>query len=304
MEAGRNNRSTQAARVASAVTKALKKDPQGTRLRNVFDEIALEKSAAVFKTRRTGEALLQWLQSHGEIYLDASNTSADGVYWLDKRERMPVLRSSRDVRFASLLARKCGRTLEDKGFQSAKDYLITSILDPESKVARQAEIVQNWTSRHTGKETVCYISNGRSLVKITANGASLTAMGTDGVLIPEDSALPEWEFGEADEPGTSPDELPFIADSGLDEDGKIVFALYITILCLIGSAQVPPLALEGPPASGKTTALVAVGRLLFGDNFRAIDPSGQDAERAIPRLLGLFKVLRRFKWVRVAGFEG
>ena len=65
----------------------------------------------------------------------------------------------------------------------------------------------------------------------------------------------------------------------------------MTLLPLSLPGTFPPLALEGPPQSGKTTALVEAGRLFFGDSFHATDPVGQDAERAIPRLLSVCAIL-------------
>lgn len=292
-----------AQRVAATVVQALhrkgvgfkaggvSKDPEGKQLRRIFDEIALEKGKAPLKNRRAGQALIKWLQMHGDIYVDRDNLKPDGLYWLDMRDKEARLRTLSDPESNSLLAGKCGRNFADKPFQAARDWVVTSGLDPESGTAQRAEMALSWTTRGNGQQTVCYISKGSSLVKCSADGARVVPMGTDGVLIPQQASLPEWNFIDSSDPGTSPDELPFIACSGLSKNEQMVFGFYLTILCLLRPGEIPPLALEGAPQSGKTTALVEAGRLFYGDAFQAIDPNGKDAEAAIPRMLSLFRLL-------------
>ena len=306
MSAADNNKGLMARRVAAAVAQALQKkgvgrqlgvdernmkDPRGNQLRRVFDELAMEKGKAPLKNRRAGLAVINWLRAHGVIYVDRDNLTPEGIHWLDTREKEARLRVVFNHEFNSLLAGKCGRNFADKPFQAARDWVVTSALDPESGTGQRAEMALNWTTRGNGKNTICYISKGCSLVKCSADGAFVVPMGTDGVLIPQEAALPDWELTDISDSGTSPDELSFIAGSGLSKNERIVFSLYLTILCLLRPGQIPPLALEGAPQSGKTTALVEAGRLFYGDAFRAIDPNGKDAEAAIPRMLSLFRLL-------------
>jgi hypothetical protein len=303
MSVDNNNKGVMARRVAALVAQTLRnkgvgckktsrgKDPGGKELHRVFDVLAFEKGKAPLKNRRAGEAVIGWLMAHGEIYVDRDNLTPEGLYWLDKRYTEAQLRTVCDHEFNSLLAGKCGRNVADKPFQAARDWLVTSALDPESKTAQRAEMALSWVTRGSGKQTVCYLSKGSSLVRCSADGARVVPMGTDNVLIPREACLPDWNLTDSSESWNSPDELPFIACSGLSRNEQIVFGLYLTILCLMRPGEVPPLALEGAPQSGKTTALVEAGRLFYGDVFRAIDPNGKDAEAAIPRMLSLFKFL-------------
>jgi len=266
-------------------------DPDGLRLKALFDKLPFLEEKEFSKTRKAGEALVGWLQQHGQIYLDQDNPEADGIYWLDKRNDGSRLRALSGSDCAALLASKCGRRMDDKFFVAAKDHLITRVLDPDSNTAARANIVYSWTTQGFGNAAKCYISNGSLLVRCSSAGVDLVPMGTDGVLIPEKYALPKWDLCDDKDAGKSPDELPFIAGSGLDRNGCVVLGLYLTLLPLSRPGEVPPLALEGAPQSGKTTALVEAGRLFFGDTFRATDPVGQDAERAIPRLLNISRLL-------------
>lgn len=300
MTAAVKGRSTSARTVAAGVSATLKKlnvsgrqrtDPDGLQLKALFDKIPLLEEKEFCKARKAGEALLGWLQQHGKIYLDKESPEPDGIYWLDKRHGESRLRALNGTGCCALLASKCGRRMDDKFFIAAKDHVVTRVLDPDSNTAVYATIVHSWTTHGFGNEAKCYISNGSSLVRCSSAGVNVVPMGTDGVLIPEQSALPEWEIGDGSEAGISPDELPFIAGSGLDRNGCVILGIYLTLLPLSRPGEVPPLALEGAPQSGKTTALVEAGRLFFGDAFRATDPVGQDAERAIPRLLHICRLL-------------
>jgi hypothetical protein len=266
-------------------------DSKGRHLAALFDQLAGSKQLAVFKKRTAGEALINWLLQHGKMYLDAAEISPAGVYWLDERHEAKKLCSATKIQFVSLLAGKCGRNQEDPLFKAARDYLFTRALDPESSIARRAKIVQFWTTQTVDGKTVCYLSRGCSLIKCLAEGVEEVPMGTDGVLMPEEFCLPEWQLHADPDACASPDELPFIAESGLGKDERIVFSIYLSILPLVYAGQLPPLSLEGPPASGKTTALVEAGRLFFGESFMPTDPMGKDAEQAIPRLLNQHKMV-------------
>lgn len=277
--------------VGSADPSACEADPTGSHLAALFDQLAGSKQLAVFKKRTAGEALIQWLLQHGKMYLDAAEISPASVYWLDERHETKKLRSAPKFEFVSLLAGKCGRNQEDPLFKAARDYLLTRALDPESSIAQRAKIVQFWTTQTVDENTVCYLSRGCSLIRCSAQGLEEVPMGTDGVLMPEEFCLPEWQLHL--DPGmcTSPDELPFIAGSGLGKEERILFAIYLITLPLGHVGQLPPLSLEGPPASGKTTALVEAGRLFFGESFMPTDPMGKDAKQAIPRLLNQQKMV-------------
>jgi len=289
--------SCQATEVAEKVAKALSSDvhaenqpsanydPKGSGLVALFDQLASSKMLAPFKKREAGNAAIGWLAQHGKIYLDEADISPAGVYWLDERSEPKKLRSATKPEFLSLLAGKCGRNSEDPHLKAARDYLFTRALDPESPVATRAKIMQFWTTQRVEGETFCYISRGCSLIKCSGQKIEEVPMGTDGVLMPEEFCLPEWDFYSDPDACINPEALPFIEDSGLGKDERIIFAIYLTVLPLARSGQLPPLALEGPPQSGKTTALVEAGRLFFGDSFMPTDPVGKDANQAMPRLL-------------------
>lgn len=277
--------------VGSAGPSACEADPTGSHLAALFDQLAGSKQLAVFRKRTAGEALIKWLQQHGKMYLDAAEISPAGVYWLDERHEAKKLRSTAKTEFLSLLAGKCGRNWEDPLFKAARDYLFTRALDPESLVATRAKIAQFWTTLTIDGETVCYISRGCSLIKCSGQKVEEVPMGTDGVLVPEEFCLPEWDFCPDADACTKPEDLPFIAESGLGKEERLIFTIYLIILPLGRSGQLPPLALEGPPQSGKTTALVEAGRLFFGDSFMPTDPIGKDAEQAMPRLLNQKKMV-------------
>ncbi len=303
MKASDQAASCQAAEVAEKVAKALSSDvhagnqpsanydPTGSGLVTLFDQLAYSKELAAFKKREAGKAAIGWLTRHGKIYLNEADISPAGVYWLDERSEPKKLRSASKPEFLSLLAGKCGRNSEDPLFKAARDYLFTRALDPESPVATRAKIAQFWTTLSIDGETVCYISRGCSLIKCSGQKVEEVPMGTDGVLMPEEFCLPGWDFCPDADACTNPEDLPLIAESGLGKEERLIFTIYLIILPLGRSGQLPPLALEGPPQSGKTTALVEAGRLFFGDSFMPTDPIGKDAEQAMARLLNQKKMI-------------
>lgn len=304
MPVGNGSSPMQAQAVAAAVIKALQStdciqspdesasaDPTGQGLCALFDRLTEEKAKQPFKTRKAGQALIEWLRFHGEIYVDRKRSEEENLFWLDKRNGMPRLRRMQGQEFNAFLAGRCGRNSEDTGFKAAKDWVFTSAFDPESGTATRVETSQHWATRGYGKDTVFYISNGCQLVKGTSEEIAIVPMGTDGILIPEEFALPEWTLTEREALDVSLDELSLVRDSGLDRNGLYVFTLYLTVLWLIPPGEIPPLAIEGPSGSGKTTLLTESSRLFFGPDFNPISPVGEDAEKAIPRLLNLNRLV-------------
>jgi hypothetical protein len=304
MPVGSGSLPLQAEAVAAAVIKALKnsdcveapveaaiEDPAGQGLCALFDRLTEDKAKVVFKTRKAGQALVEWLRFHGEIYIDRKMSEEENLFWLDKRNGRTRLRCMQGQEFDAFLAGRCGRNSDDKSFKDAKDWVFTSALDPESGTATCVEISQHWATRGYGNDTVFYISNGYQLVKGTSKGVAIVPMGTDGVLMPEAFALPEWTLAGTESLGVGPGELSLIRESGLDHNGLHVFTLYLTILWLIPPGEIPPLAIEGPSGSGKTTLLTEAARLFFGPEYNPISPVGEDADKAIPRLLNLNRLV-------------
>lgn len=304
MPVGNDSLPLQAETVAAAIVKALQstdcvkapveaaiEDPKGQGLCALFDRLTEEKAKLPFKTRKAGQALIEWLRFHGEIYVDSKQSEEENLFWLDKRNGTTRLRCMQGQEFDAFLAGRCGRNSEDKSFKAAKDCVFTSAFDPESGTATRVETSQHWATRGYGKDTTFYISNGCQLVKGTGEKVAIVPMGTDGILIPEAFALPEWTLAETEESGVSPDELSLLCDSGLDHNGLRVFTLYLTVLWLVPPGEIPPLAIEGPSGSGKTTLLTEAARLFFGPEFNPISPVGEDAEKAIPRLLNLNRLV-------------
>jgi|GEM_PF-2395206 len=258
-------------------------DPTGERLLAEGKRIIAEAKTEQERGRKLGEKLSSWLRQHGSMIIDKDNITSEGCYWMDTRYK-PQLRSMVEEETKALLARKCGESENSANMKAAFDMVSTMAKDPEGTPAQRAELSVWWDRRGSGADSRIFISSGPELVRCSKEGVSVVPMGTEGVLIPSRRALPPWELKSVRD-SVFADQLLSVKESGLEADDQLFWALYLCALPMCRPYEAPPIALEGPPQSGKTTMLRQSGRLFAGDEFSVSDPTGQDAERAHSRLL-------------------
>lgn len=245
---------------------------------NELDYVSIINSARqasgikAVKNQRISAAVLQYMSDQGRFL----RTQDDQSWYIDNTQGRPIplVRGSSHLRH--LLDYRFGLNGSEIEYSYVADHLETHA----SRMAPTA-ISTALSYYHHASRTLYLHLGGRDVAKITATARDVVPNGTDNIVFPWIKGVPALRLDSRELPTNIPwDEVMFgegsfqYAENVNEAEGIALLRVWLMFVLMRHAAPSRPiLALLGPPASGKSTLLKKVYKLLYGDAKDVLIPN-------------------------------